>query len=70
MEHPSNTAIVERYEHDRVTKKKVTLESCIAEYSKEELLGESDTWYCPQCKDHKRIKKKIDIWSVPDVRVY
>jgi ubiquitin C-terminal hydrolase len=30
-------------------------------------MGDEDTWYCPRCKDHKKIKKKLDVWSVPDV---
>lgn len=30
-------------------------------------MGEADTFYCSRCKLHQTIKKKIDIWSVPDV---
>ncbi|KAI8814498.1 hypothetical protein BJ742DRAFT_671533, partial [Cladochytrium replicatum] len=41
-----------------------------AYYCKEEVLGEEDTWYCPSCKEHRRIKKKLDIWSVPEVLVF
>ena len=33
-------------------------------------MGDEDTWYCPSCKDHKKIKKKLDVWSVPDVSFY
>ncbi|KAJ3115644.1 CSN-associated deubiquitinating enzyme Ubp12, partial [Nowakowskiella sp. JEL0407] len=48
----------------------ISLMECINEYCKEEILGEEDTWYCSNCKEHKRIKKKLDIWSVPEVLVF
>jgi ubiquitin carboxyl-terminal hydrolase 4/11/15 len=70
MEHPSNSSVIAAYEAEKRTAKKVTLENCIIEYSREETLGEEDTWYCPNCKDHRRIKKKIDIWSVPNVMIF
>ncbi|KAI8837579.1 hypothetical protein BC829DRAFT_43754 [Chytridium lagenaria] len=45
----------------------ISLDDCLQEFMKEEHMGEEDTWYCPSCKEHRRIKKKLDIWSVPDV---
>jgi ubiquitin carboxyl-terminal hydrolase 4/11/15 len=48
-------------------KKTVTLQDCLNEFMKEETMGDADTWYCPSCKEHKKIKKKLDIWSVPEV---
>ncbi|KAJ3331805.1 CSN-associated deubiquitinating enzyme Ubp12 [Blyttiomyces sp. JEL0837] len=48
----------------------LTLEDCLHEFMKEEVMGKEDTWFCPQCKDHKRIKKKLDIWSVPETLVF
>ncbi|KAI8612026.1 hypothetical protein BC830DRAFT_1039718, partial [Chytriomyces sp. MP71] len=42
---------------------------CLKEWSKEEIMGDDDTWYCPKCKEHKKIKKKLDVWSVPDTLV-
>ena len=59
--------MIAEFEAEKRSNKKITLEDCIKEYSREETLGEQDTWYCPSCKDHQRIKKKIDIWSVPNV---
>ncbi|KAJ3402329.1 CSN-associated deubiquitinating enzyme Ubp12 [Chytriomyces hyalinus] len=47
-------------------KKDITLSDCLTEFMKEEIMGDEDTWYCPKCKDHKKIKKKLDVWSVPD----
>jgi ubiquitin carboxyl-terminal hydrolase 4/11/15 len=45
----------------------ILLSDCLKEYTKEELLGEEDTWFCPKCKNHCQIKKKIDIWTLPEV---
>ncbi|KAJ3292022.1 CSN-associated deubiquitinating enzyme Ubp12 [Rhizoclosmatium sp. JEL0117] len=50
-------------------KKQILLDDCLKEFMKEEIMGDDDTWYCPKCKEHKKIKKKLDIWSVPDVLV-
>ncbi|KAJ3328167.1 CSN-associated deubiquitinating enzyme Ubp12 [Blyttiomyces sp. JEL0837] len=51
-------------------KKNITLQDCLNEFMKEEIMGDDDTWYCPRCKDHKKIKKKLDIWSVPETLVF
>ncbi|KAG0273876.1 CSN-associated deubiquitinating enzyme Ubp12 [Linnemannia exigua] len=50
-------------------KKNITLEDCLAEYTKEEQLGEEDLWYCPNCKKHQQATKKLDIWRLPDILV-
>ena len=51
-------------------KKTITIEDCLAEFTKEERLGEDDTWYCPDCKKHQQATKKVEIWKVPDVLVF
>ncbi|KAJ3219018.1 ubiquitin carboxyl-terminal hydrolase [Dinochytrium kinnereticum] len=51
-------------------KKTITLSHCLNEFMKEEIMGEEDTWYCPRCKEHRRIKKKLDIWSAPEILVF
>lgn len=51
-------------------KKVITIEDCLAEFTKEERLGEDDTWYCPDCKKHQQATKKVEIWKVPDVLVF
>ncbi|KAG0236549.1 CSN-associated deubiquitinating enzyme Ubp12 [Actinomortierella wolfii] len=51
------------------SKKNITLEDCLAEYTKEEQLGEDDLWYCPSCKEHRQATKKLDIWKLPDLLV-
>lgn len=48
----------------------VTLMDCIDEFRREETLGVEDTWYCPKCKEHVQARKKLDIWSVPEILVF
>ena len=51
----------------QVSQEKITLKQCIQEFTKEEYLGDQDTFYCSNCKKHCRIKKKIDLWTTPEV---
>ncbi|UZJ55146.1 hypothetical protein CBS101457_004466 [Exobasidium rhododendri] len=50
-------------------KTSISIDDCLNEFTKEEQLGESDPWYCPQCKDFKQATKKFDLWKVPDILV-
>ncbi|KAI5957057.1 hypothetical protein KGF57_003366 [Candida theae] len=54
-----------RFERQR--KSKITLAECLRSFSTPEVLGEHDLWYCPNCKDHKRATKSIQIWSTGDI---
>ena len=45
----------------------ITLDDCLAEFEKQEILSEQDTWYCPRCKEHRRASKKFDLWKTPDI---
>lgn len=47
----------------------ITLENCLDEFEREEVLSENDTWYCPRCKQHQRASKKFDLWKTPDILV-
>ncbi len=47
--------------------KAISLQDCLKEFTKEEIMGEEDTFYCSACKTHQRITKTIDIWSAPEV---
>ncbi|KAJ3159743.1 ubiquitin carboxyl-terminal hydrolase [Geranomyces michiganensis] len=51
-------------------KEKLTLQDCLDEYRKEEMLGDDNNWYCPKCKEHRPTKKKLDIWTVPEILVF
>lgn len=47
----------------------ITLDDCLAEFGKEEILSEHDMWYCPRCKEHRRASKKFELWKTPDVLI-
>lgn len=52
---------------ERQRKAKITLQDCLKSFSTPEVLGEHDLWYCPNCKDHKRATKTIQLWSTGDI---
>lgn len=47
----------------------ITLEECLDEFERAEVLSEQDMWYCPRCKEHRRASKKFDLWKSPDILV-
>ncbi|KAJ1950677.1 hypothetical protein FBU59_000566 [Linderina macrospora] len=47
----------------------ITLEECLAEFTRAEELGEEDLWYCSRCKEHQQATKKFDLWRVPEILV-
>ncbi|KAM3068068.1 hypothetical protein ACMFMG_011116 [Clarireedia jacksonii] len=47
----------------------ITLDDCLDEFGKEEILSEMDTWYCPRCKEHRRASKKFELWKTPDILI-
>jgi ubiquitin carboxyl-terminal hydrolase 4/11 len=53
----------------RRKKNGISLEDCLDEFEREEVLSENDTWYCPRCKQHQRASKKFDLWKTPDILV-
>ena len=61
---------LEEASNSKGIKKVITIEDCLAEFTKEERLGEDDTWYCPDCKKHQQATKTVEIWKVPDVLVF
>jgi ubiquitin carboxyl-terminal hydrolase 4/11/15 len=44
----------------------ITLDECLDEFERAEVLSEQDMWYCPRCKEHRRASKKFDLWKTPD----
>ncbi|KAI9723333.1 MAG: hypothetical protein M1812_001216 [Candelaria pacifica] len=50
-------------------KKGVSLDDCLDEFGKDEILSENDAWYCPRCKEHRRASKKFELWRIPDILV-
>lgn len=47
----------------------ITLEECLDEFERAEVLSEQDMWYCPRCKEHRRASKKFDLWKTPDILI-
>jgi ubiquitin C-terminal hydrolase len=60
----------ERRRPKGVPKKAITIQDCLTEFTKEERLGENDTWYCSVCKKHQQATKKVELWKVPDILVF
>lgn len=46
-----------------------TLEECVEEFTKEEILDGENKWKCPRCKCFQRASKKIDIWKLPSILI-
>lgn len=66
---PEVTARQSALAQERALKKHMTIEECLDEFTREELLGEDDLWYCPTCKKHQQATKQFQLWKVPDVLV-
>ncbi len=49
--------------------KEATLEECVEEFTKEEILDGENKWKCPICKSFQRASKKIDIWKLPSILI-
>lgn len=60
-----------RLEAGRARRRKdgISLEACLDEFEREEILSEQDMWYCPRCKEHRRASKKFDLWKTPDILI-
>ena len=56
-------------ESQRLIREPISLDQCLKDFTKEEELGEDETWYCSKCKQHRLIAKKLDIWKLPPVFV-
>ncbi|OWZ12118.1 Ubiquitin-specific protease [Phytophthora megakarya] len=48
----------------------LTIFDCLSKFTEREQLGETDTWYCPKCKNHVRAFKKFDLFSLPNVLIF
>ncbi|CAH6421514.1 Ubiquitin carboxyl-terminal hydrolase [uncultured virus] len=46
-----------------------TLETCLKEFSKEEILTGENKYSCKQCKKNVNAKKKIYIWEQPEILI-
>ena len=46
-----------------------SLDSCFQAFSAEELLTGNDQWYCPKCKEHRDIHKKLELFKIPKILI-
>ncbi|ANB12767.1 Ubp12p [Sugiyamaella lignohabitans] len=51
------------------TQKKTVIElsDCLDLFSKTEVLGQDDLWYCSRCQKLRQATKTIDLWKIPDI---
>lgn len=47
----------------------VTLEDCFDAFTRREVLGQDDLWYCPACRAHRPATKQFELWKLPDILV-
>ena len=52
-------------EEDFILTKELSLENCFNSFSRCEKLDESNEWYCPKCKEHRRVYKQMEIFRLP-----
>ncbi|GAV53476.1 hypothetical protein ZYGR_0AI07600 [Zygosaccharomyces rouxii] len=58
---------LERQQRQQEEEKRITLHDCLKLFSKREVLGMNDSWYCPKCKEHRQATKQIQLWDTPAV---
>jgi ubiquitin carboxyl-terminal hydrolase 4/11/15 len=51
-------------------KKEFTFDMCFDAFVEEETLGPNDPVYCSKCKKHQEARKKVDLWSTPQILVF
>ncbi|KYK58316.1 ubiquitin carboxyl-terminal hydrolase [Drechmeria coniospora] len=64
-------SVLKQHKRRRISRKNngITLDECLDEFERAEVLSEQDMWYCPRCKEHRRASKKFDLWKTPDILV-
>ncbi|EXJ95222.1 ubiquitin thiolesterase [Capronia coronata CBS 617.96] len=61
--------LAKRAQRSSRKKNGITLEDCLNEFGKSETLSETNAWYCPRCKEHRRADKMFELWKAPDILV-
>ncbi|XP_065891186.1 ubiquitin carboxyl-terminal hydrolase 32-like isoform X2 [Dysidea avara] len=52
-----------------VVEKPIDLYDCLNAFTKEEKLGENETWMCKRCQKHQQVGKRLEIWRLPPVLI-
>lgn len=55
---------------DNSKKQKISLSSCMEEFSKSERLENSNRFYCTKCSDLSSGHKKMDFWRLPKILIF
>mmetsp|Transcript_5911 Transcript_5911/g.20847 ORF Transcript_5911/g.20847 Transcript_5911/m.20847 type:complete len:708 (-) Transcript_5911:49-2172(-) len=50
--------------------KQITLQDCLTKFTSTETLSEHDMWYCSRCKEARRARKTMSLWSVPNFVIF
>ncbi|CAK72695.1 unnamed protein product (macronuclear) [Paramecium tetraurelia] len=50
-------------------KKECDLDDCFTAFTREEILGKGDEWYCNKCKKHVQASKKMEIYKAPQILI-
>jgi len=67
---PKDPEIIERRAQvDSEKAKGTTLDQCLDEFSKVEILGQNDAWFCPSCQHFVQASKQFQLWAAPDILV-
>ena len=48
---------------------RITLEDCLNNFCQEEKLEKGNEWYCPKCKKHTLVKKKMELFYLPKILI-
>lgn len=64
---PNSELEIAKLERSNAKERTITLDDCLQLFSKPEILGLADSWYCPTCKEHHQATKQIQLWNTPDI---
>lgn len=56
-------------EHASTSPTGCSVQDCLKAYTDQEVLSESDAYYCAKCKTHRAVAKKISLYRLPPVLV-
>lgn len=45
------------------------LDDCLKLFTEPEVLTSKDSWYCPNCKEHREATKQLSLWRLPPVLI-
>ena len=65
---PNKYAFGSFFNYDN-TNSQLTIEQCLKEYCRDEILDENNLWKCSRCNNYVKAVKKLQIWRAPPVLV-